>query len=79
MARQLGKMSANIEEHSDGLTIQGGEGLVGADIDSESDHRVAMSLAIASLMAKGDATIARSNAASVSYPDFWTDLERLRK
>ena len=79
MARQLGKMCANIEEHSDGLTIQGGKGLVGADMDSESDHRVAMSLAVASLMAKGDSTVARSNAASVSYPDFWTDLERLRK
>ncbi len=79
MARQLGKMSANIEEHSDGLTIQGGKGLVRADLDSETDHRVAMSLAIASLMAKGDSTLARSNAASVSYPKFWTDLEKLRK
>ena len=79
MARQLGKMSANIEEHSDGLSIKGGQGLVGADLDSETDHRVAMSLAVASLMAKGDSTMARSNSASVSYPEFWTDLERLRK
>ena len=79
MARQLGKMSATIEEYSDGLTIQGGKGLIGADLDSESDHRVAMSLAVASLMATGDSTMARSNAASVSYPEFWTDLERLRK
>ena len=79
MARQLGKMRADIEEHSDGLTIHGGKGLVGADMDSESDHRVAMSLAVASLMAKGDSTMARSNSASVSYPEFWTDLERLRK
>ena len=79
MARQLGKMRADIEEHSDGLTIHGGKGLIGADLDSESDHRVAMSLAVASLMAKGDSTMARSNSASVSYPEFWTDLERLRK
>ena len=79
MARQLGKMHADIEEHSDGLTIHGGKGLIGADMDSESDHRVAMSLAVASLMAKGDSTMARSNSASVSYPEFWTDLERLRK
>ena len=79
MARQLGKMRADIEEHSDGLTIHGGKGLIGADLDSESDHRVAMSLAVASLMAKGDSTMARSNSASVSYPEFWTDLERLHK
>ena len=79
MARQLGKMRADIEEHSDGLTIHGGKGLIGADMDSESDHRVAMSLAVASLMAKGDSTMARSNSASVSYPEFWTDLERLHK
>ncbi len=79
MTRQLTKMGANIQEHSDGLSIQGGKGLIGASLDSETDHRVAMSLAIASLLAKGDSTIARSNAASVSYPEFWNDLERLRK
>ena len=79
MTRQLKKMGADIEEHSDGLIIHGGKPLKGASLDSETDHRVAMSLAIASLLAKGDSTIARSNAASVSYPEFWNDLERLRK
>ncbi len=79
MTRQLTKMGAIIQENPDGLTIQGGKGLTGATLDSETDHRVAMSLAIASILAKGDSTMARSNAASVSYPEFWSDLERLRK
>ncbi len=78
MARQLTSMGAKVEEQSDGLTIFGGSSLQGADLDSETDHRIAMSLGVASLIAKGDSTLLRSDAAAVSYPDFWSDLERLR-
>ena len=78
MARQLTKMGANIEETLDGLKIQGNATLMGAELDSETDHRVAMSLAVASLMAKGKSTIARSDAAYVSYPDFWNDFAKLQ-
>ena len=79
MARQLKHMGADIEEHPDGLTIRGGRPLKGAQLDSETDHRVAMSLAVAALMAKGDSTLAQSEAAAVSYPTFWNDLERLQR
>ncbi len=78
MTRQLKKMGAIIEEKPDGLIIEGVGHLKGANLDSETDHRVAMSLAIASILADGSSTIARSNAASISYPHFWTDLERLK-
>ena len=44
---------------------------------SETDHRVAMSLAIAALLAKGSSKIFRSDASNVSYPGFWNDLESL--
>ena len=77
--RQLKHMGADIEEHPDGLTIRGGRPLKGAQLDSETDHRVAMSLAVAALMAKGDSTLAQSDAAAVSYPTFWNDLERLQR
>ncbi len=79
MARQLSAMGAKIDEHSDGLTIQGKEPLHGCHLDSETDHRVAMSLAIASIMANGPSTMSRSDASAVSYPDFWNDLKRLQK
>ncbi len=79
MTRQLTAMGARIEELSDGLIIHGVNQLHGASLDSETDHRVAMSLAIAAVVAKGDSTLARSESASVSYPDFWDDFERLRK
>ena len=78
MARQLMAMGADIEEHDDGMTIRGGRPLTGAVLDSETDHRVAMSLAVAAMLAKGDSSLARSEAAAVSYPTFWDELERLR-
>jgi len=78
MARQLGAMGARLQEHPDGLTIQGETALHGAEVDSETDHRVAMSLAVASLVARGDTRLHDSGAAAVSYPGFWDDLARLR-
>ena len=48
-----------------------------AEVDSETDHRVSMSLAIASLLAKGTSKIMRAEASSVSYPAFWDDLAKL--
>ena len=78
MARQLGAMGARIEEFADGMTIQGGVTLHGAEVDSETDHRVAMSLAVAAQVAQGPTQLHRAEAAAVSYPGFWEDLERLQ-
>jgi len=78
MARQLGAMGARIEEVADGMSIQGGVNLHGAEVDSETDHRVAMSLAVAAQIASGITQVHRHEAAAVSYPGFWDDLERLQ-
>ena len=78
MARQLGAMGARIEEHADGLTIEGATALRGTEVDSETDHRVAMSLAVAALVASGETRLHQPEAAAVSYPGFWDDLARLR-
>ena len=78
MARQLKAMGADIEEHDDGMTIRGGRSLKGAVLDSETDHRVAMSLGVAAMLADGNSSLARSEAAAVSYPTFWDELDRLR-
>jgi 3-phosphoshikimate 1-carboxyvinyltransferase len=78
MARQLGAMGARIEEFDDGMAIQGGVSLKGAEVDSETDHRVAMSLAVAAQIASGATSVHRPEAAAVSYPGFWDDLERLQ-
>jgi 3-phosphoshikimate 1-carboxyvinyltransferase len=75
MASELNKMGAKITELPDGLEITGGTPLTGAEVDSYTDHRIAMSLAIAALNANNITTIHRAEAASISYPDFVTMLQ----
>lgn len=79
MATELSKMGVDIIEFIDGLEIKGGAKLTGADVDSYTDHRIAMSLAIASLMAQGKTTIHRAEAASISYPTFVKTLQQVIK
>jgi 3-phosphoshikimate 1-carboxyvinyltransferase len=74
MAQQLNQMGAKITELPDGMEIIGGTPLVGTDVDSHTDHRIAMSLAIAALNAIGTTTIHRAEAAAISYPNFTNTL-----
>ena len=69
MTCQLRAMGAVVEETTDGLVIDGLQRLRGAQLDSETDHRVAMSLAMAALNAQGPSRIQRADAASISY--YW--------
>ncbi len=75
MARELTKLGANVSERPDGLEITGGVPLHGADLDSYDDHRVAMSLAIAALLADSPSHLYNAQAASISYPDFIATLK----
>lgn len=77
MAAQLNQMGARVTELPDGLEITGGTPLQGTDVDSYTDHRIAMSLAIAALVASGSTTIHRAEAAAISYPDFTETLRRI--
>jgi 3-phosphoshikimate 1-carboxyvinyltransferase len=76
-ASQLAALGARVEERPDGLVIEGGDRLHGGAVQSFGDHRLAMALAVAGLAASGDVVIDAAEAASVSYPGFWDDLERL--
>jgi 3-phosphoshikimate 1-carboxyvinyltransferase len=77
IATNLRKMGAEIEERPDGLKIPGGQSLHGAELDSFGDHRIAMALAVAALRAEGETTIHGADAAGVSYPTFFRDLESI--
>ncbi len=77
MAQQLNKMGAKVSELPDGMEITGGTPLVGSDVDSHTDHRIAMSLAIAALIATGITTIHRAEAAAISYPGFFNTLTEI--
>ncbi|MCI0789980.1 MAG: 3-phosphoshikimate 1-carboxyvinyltransferase [Chloroflexi bacterium] len=78
---ELTRLGADIEAQEDGMIIRGkgaGAGvLMGADCQSHGDHRLAMSLAVAGLLAGGETTVHGAADASVSYPEFWQDLELL--
>ncbi len=76
-AAELNRMGAKITELPDGLEITGGTPLTGADVDSYTDHRIAMSLAIAALNATGVTNIHRAEAAAISYPDFTATLQQV--
>lgn len=78
MVENLTKMGADITATDDGMIIRGGKPLHGALVESKSDHRIAMSFAIASLMAEGDTEIINAECVDISYPQFYEDLEKLK-
>ena len=76
MARTLATLGARVEERPDGLVIEGPTRLTGGTIDSAGDHRIAMSAAVAALVAKGPVTITDAACADVSFADFYDLLAR---
>ena len=78
IAAGLTSLGAKIEVDGDDLIIDGPTALVGAATDSLDDHRLAMTFAIAGLLASGQTTIGQPGSASISYPRFFAELERIR-
>ena len=70
----LSRLGVDIEEHEEGMIIRGAQKLVGAPVNSQGDHRIAMTMAIAGLIADGETAIHDAEAAAVSYPTFWDTL-----
>lgn len=77
MAEGLSRLGARIEALDDGLRIHGPTPLCGARVRAHGDHRVAMSLAVAGLVAEGQTWIEGGEWAEISFPDFYDLLERL--
>jgi len=77
IASELSRLGAKIELLPDGMVIYGGRSLVGAEVDSHFDHRLAMSLAVAGLVSKGETAIKHAEAVQVSYPAFWQTLNQI--
>lgn len=77
LCRELTAMGAAVEELPDGLIIHGPCRLKGTVVDSHGDHRLAMALAVAGLIADGETTIKHATSVEISYPGFWADLERV--
>ncbi|MBI4672974.1 MAG: 3-phosphoshikimate 1-carboxyvinyltransferase [Chloroflexi bacterium] len=70
VAQELRKLGAQIEEHEDGFTILGPTRLHGARVNAHNDHRLAMSLAIAALIAEGETIVEGWESVADSFPNF---------
>ncbi len=77
MSEGLRRMGVIVDEHADGVSIQGPARLRAATVDSHGDHRIAMALAVAGLAASGPTTIEGADCVAVSYPEFFTQLQEL--
>lgn len=80
IAAGLRAMGANVEEFPDGMRVAGKSAgkLRGAKVESHGDHRIAMALSVAALGAEGDTTIRDAECVGVSFPEFFSTLEKLR-
>jgi 3-phosphoshikimate 1-carboxyvinyltransferase len=74
---ELGRMGARITERPDGLRIEGGTRLRGAEVSSGGDHRMAMSLVIAGLLADGETVVEDTDCIATSFPGFLTAVNDL--
>ena len=77
IVENLQKMGARVREWQDGFEVEGPTKLHGAHLDSHGDHRIAMAFAIAGLVAEGESLIEGAEAAGVSYPEFFQQIEEL--
>lgn len=71
----LQAMGAEVEEFDDGLRINGPTRLCGARIDPRGDHRIAMTFAVAGLIADGETQIRDAECVAVSFPKFFDLLD----
>lgn len=78
VADMLNDMGADITPTDDGMIIKGKMNLNGATINTQGDHRIGMTAAVAALLVTdGDVILERSEAIQTSYPAFFEDLSHL--
>jgi 3-phosphoshikimate 1-carboxyvinyltransferase len=77
IARELGKMGVNVEERPDGFRLEGPQHFRGARVQSGGDHRMAMALAVAGLVADGPTIVEDTACIATSFPAFASTLNAL--
>ncbi len=78
IADGLTALGAQVRVEGDDIEIHGGTRLTGAVTETHDDHRLAMTFAIAGLIAGGETVVSRPGSASISYPGFFQELEGVR-
>lgn len=79
ICKEFSKVGCRIKLRENEMYIEGTNQLLGAQTSSHNDHRIAMSLAILGLFSEKEIEIEGAEAVQKSYPDFWNDLEKLKK
>jgi len=79
VARNLRAFGVQVDEREDGMEIEGGATLHGAEVESFGDHRIAMAFAILALFAEGHSIIRNTDCVNTSYPGFYETLRKLSK
>ena len=74
---EFGKMGLNVLLDGDIMTIEGVKSLKSSVVHSRHDHRIAMACAVAALRANGKVVIEEADAINKSYPDFYSDIQKL--
>ena len=74
---EFNKCGIDITETDDGMIINGGKSIHGADFKTYGDHRMAMSLTVLAQLADSESTLDDSDCACVSYPTFFDDFYKL--
>jgi len=69
--KESDRIAAKVEEFEDGLRVNGPTRLRGAQIESRGDHRIAMTFAVAGLIAEGETEIKDADCVGVSFPEFF--------
>ena len=77
MAVNLGKLGVTVVETEDGMDITGSDRLLGGSVDSSGDHRIAMSMSVAALVASGAITVTDIDCVATSFPTFFPLLEKV--
>jgi len=75
IATNLRNMGIKVGELDDGMAIDGGGGLQGAELESFGDPTIAMSFAVAGLIAEGQTVIKNAECVESRYPGFWDDFD----
>ncbi len=79
VAKNLRAFGVTVDEKDDGMEIEGGVKLHGADVTSFGDHRIAMAFAILASFAEGASIIRDTDCVATSYPGFYDALRNLAK
>lgn len=78
MTTELKKMGIKIDEFEDGVEINGPCKIKAAEVYSYKDHRIAMSLSIAGLIADGETKVIDADCVDISFPEFYSLLDKLQ-